>query len=114
MAAASAAVASRYFTPRWWQTLALNARGAVNAFADQVGVAVVAGVLLDQVDVDPAEADVLAHEPAGVGQGAGGAEIAGAGDLGLPGFQGGGQGGVRRQIEAAVGGVRVGLGVIDG
>ena len=95
MAAASAAVASRYFTPRWWQTLALNARGAVDAFAEQVGVTVVAGVFLDQVDVDPAEADVRVHEATGVGQGSGGAVLAGAGDLGLPGGEGVGQGGAR-------------------
>jgi hypothetical protein len=33
---------------------ALYAGGAVDAFPEQVGVAVVAGVLLDHVDVDPA------------------------------------------------------------
>jgi hypothetical protein len=35
-------------------------------------VAVVAGVLLDHADVDPAEADRLLHEAARVGQGAAG------------------------------------------
>jgi hypothetical protein len=45
----------------------LYAGGAVDAFPEQVGVAVVAGVLLDHVDVDPAEVDVLLHEAAGVG-----------------------------------------------
>jgi NADPH2:quinone reductase len=43
----------------------LYAGGAVDAFPEQVGVAVVAGVLLDQVDVDPAEVDVLLREAAG-------------------------------------------------
>src|ERR1700677_3955436 len=92
----------------------LDAGGAVDAFPDQVGVAVVAGVLLDQVDVNPAEADVLPHEAAGVGQGAGGAEVAGAGDLLVPGGAGGIEGGVLGQVEAAVGAVRIGLGVVDG
>jgi hypothetical protein len=45
----------------------LYAGGAVDSLPDQVGVAVVAGVLLDHVDVDPAEVDVLLHEATGVG-----------------------------------------------
>jgi hypothetical protein len=46
---------------------ALYAGGAVDALPEQVGVAVVAGVLLDHVDVDPAEVDVLLQEAASVG-----------------------------------------------
>src|SRR5690349_19791974 len=38
---------------------ALLAGGAVNAFTEEIGVAVVAGVLLDHVDVDPAKGDVV-------------------------------------------------------
>lgn len=56
----------------------------------------------------------VAHEAAGVGEGAGGAEVAGGGDLRLPGGAGGVEGGVLGQVEAAVGAVRVGLGVVDG
>src|SRR4051794_20851535 len=38
--------------------------GAVDALADQVGVTVVAGVLLDHVGVDPAQAEGLVGEAA--------------------------------------------------
>src|SRR3984957_20930923 len=92
---------------------ALYAGGAVDALADEVGVAVVAGVLLDQVDVDPAEADVGVHEAARVGQGTGGAVLTGAGDLGLPGGEGVGQRGTRGEVEAAVGTARGGLRGVD-
>ena len=71
----------------------LYAGGAVDALPEQVRMAVVAGVLLDHVDVDPAEADVLLHEAAGAGQGAAGAVLAGAGDLRAPGGKGVAQGG---------------------
>jgi hypothetical protein len=76
-------------------------------------VAVVAGVLLDHVDVDPAEVDVLAHEAAGIGQGTGGAVLAGAGDLRAPGGEGVGEGGAGGQFEAAVGTIRIGQRVVD-
>src|SRR5580704_1846830 len=91
----------------------LYAGGAVDAFPDQVRVAVVAGVLLDHVDVDPAEADVLLHEPAGVGRGSGGALLAGAGDLRPPGGKRVAQGGALGQLEAAVGTARIGPRVVD-
>jgi len=76
-------------------------------------VAVVAGVLLDHVDVDPAQVDVLAHEPAGVAEGAGGAVLARAGDLRAPGGEGASEGGALGQFEAAVGTVRIGQRVVD-
>jgi hypothetical protein len=41
--------------------------GAVDALPEQVGMAVVTGVLLDHVHIDPAEAHVLLHEATCVG-----------------------------------------------
>jgi hypothetical protein len=77
-------------------------------------VAIVTGVLLDHVDVDPAEADVLSAEAASVGKSTGGAALAGAGDLGAPGGEGVAQGGALGQFEAAVGTMRICLRVVDG
>jgi hypothetical protein len=57
---------------------ALGAGGAVDALAEQVRVAVVAGVLLDHVDIDLAQVDVLIHKAAGVIQRAACALLAGA------------------------------------
>ena len=91
----------------------LYAGDAVDAFPDQVRVTVVAGVLLDHVDVNPVKADILIHEAAGVGQGVTGAVLASAGDLRAPGGQGIAQGGVLGQFEAAVGTMRVGLRVVN-
>jgi len=48
----------------WLTDPALYAGGPVDASPEQVGVAVVSGVLVDHVDMDPAEADVLLHEAA--------------------------------------------------
>jgi hypothetical protein len=92
----------------------LHAGAAVDAFPQQVGVAVVAGVLLDHVDVDPAEADVLLAEAAGVGQSTARAVPAGAADLRAPGGKGVAQGGALSQFEAAVGAIRISLRVVDG
>jgi hypothetical protein len=92
----------------------LHAGAAVDAFPEQVGVAVVAGVLLDHVDVDPAEVDVLLREAASVGQSTARAVLAGAGDLRAPGGEGVAQGGALSQFEAAVGAIRISLRVVDG
>src|SRR3954451_14258924 len=46
----------------------LLARDAVDAFADQVGVAVVPGVLLDHVDVEPAQRPFAVPLPAPGGE----------------------------------------------
>ncbi len=77
-------------------------------------MAVVAGVLLDHVDVDPAETDVLVHEAASVRQAAGGAVFAGVHDLRVPGGDGACQRGTLGQLEATVGATRVGTQVVDG
>ena len=56
----------------------LHARDAVDRLAEQVGVAAVPGVLLDQVDVDRAERDgVAAHVAHGVQRQAGDGRVAG-------------------------------------
>src|ERR1700756_5230074 len=75
----------------------LHPGDAVDALPKQVGVAVVPGVLLDHVDVDPPEAAVLLHEAASIGQLTLGALLAGGGDLRVPGGECVAQGGARRK-----------------
>jgi hypothetical protein len=75
---------------------------------------VVAGVLLDHVHVDPAEADVLLHEAASVGQSANRAVLTGPVDLRSPRSHGVPQGCAVSQFETAVWAIRVGLRVVDG
>ena len=74
---------------------------------------VVPGVLLDHVDVDPAQADVLVHEPSGVGQRTGCAALASHSDLGAPRLQCIMEGGALDDVKPAVGPTRVGMRVVD-
>src|SRR5579872_5105170 len=89
--------------------MALYAGSAVDTLPDQVGMAVVAGGLLDHVDIDPAEADVLPPEAASVGQSTAGALLTSPADLSAPGREGIPQDRTLSQLEAPVGTTRIGL-----
>src|SRR3954467_11533945 len=91
-----------------------DASCAVDALADEVGVAGVAGVLGNHVVIDPPQRDLRTHERTGLVESATGAVDPSLRDLVLPRRPSGVEGDVVGKVEAAVMAAGVGSRVVDG